>query len=113
MGATVVGKIQPSQKSVIMHQGFGADLHYTIIRETSFQEKMEAFVQNYKRLAEFETALDWALARKPHGFTQYFSDVYFLVTEDLGEFGIPSLRILYLIDSVHRKVLLIDVDLKE
>jgi hypothetical protein len=96
-----------------MHPGFGANLHYTIVRETSFQVKMEAFIVDYKRLAEFESALDWALARKPHGFTQYFSDVYFIVTEDLGEFGIPSLRILYLIDAPNRKVILIDVDLKD
>jgi hypothetical protein len=96
-----------------MHPGFGANSHYTIVRETSFQVKMEAIVVDFKRLAEFESALDWALARKPHSFTQYFSDVYFLVTEDLGEFGIPSLRILYLIDSANLKVILIDVDLKD
>lgn len=56
-----------------MHPGFGAEFHYTIFRETSFESK----------------------------------------TEDLGEFGIPALRVLYLIDSENRKVILLDVDLKE
>jgi hypothetical protein len=92
---------------------FGAESHYTIIREKSFDEKIEVLKLDFKRLAEFESALDWALARRPHGFTQLFNDVYFLVTEDLGEFGIPSLRILYLIDSHERTVLLIDLDLKD
>ena len=40
-------------------------------------------------------------------------DTYFLVTEDLGEFGIPSLKILYLIEPAEKRVLLIDVDLKD
>jgi hypothetical protein len=96
-----------------MLSSFGAESHYTIIREKSFDEKIEALRLDFRRLAEFESALDWALARRPHSFTQLFNDVYFLVTEDLGEFGVPSLRILYLINSYERTVLLIDVDTKE
>lgn len=96
-----------------MHPGYGAESHYTIVRETSFEVKMEALVNDYKRLSELECALDWALARKPHSFTQLHSDVYFIVTEDLGEFEIPSLRILYLIDESRRTVLLIDVEQKD
>jgi hypothetical protein len=96
-----------------MHPGYGADLHYTIVRETSFETKMQEFTENFSRLAELETALDWALARNPHSFNQLFNDIYFIVTEDLGEFGIPPLRVLYLIDSENRKVILLDVDLKE
>jgi len=96
-----------------MHPGYGASFHYMIIRERSFQEKMEALKVDFKRLAELESALDWALGRKPHSFNHLFSDTYFIVTEDLGEFGIPSLRILYMIDNSARTVILIDVDLKE
>ena len=96
-----------------MQPRFGPEFHYTIIREWSFQEKMEAFIADYKRLAEVESALDWALARQPHSFTQLINDTYFLVTEDLGEFDVPSLRILYLIDSAEKRILLIDVDLKD
>jgi hypothetical protein len=96
-----------------MHPGYGAQSHYTIIRESSFQKKIDLFKIDHSRLAEFESALDWALARKPHSFNQLFNDTYFLVTEDLGEFGIPSLRILYPIDSVKKTVLLIDVDLRD
>jgi hypothetical protein len=96
-----------------MHPGFGAEFHYTIVREKSFQEKMEVFIADYERLAEVDSALDWALARQPHSFTQLINDTYFLVTEDLGEFGIPSLKILYLIEPAEKRVLLIDVDLKD
>jgi hypothetical protein len=96
-----------------MHPGYGAEYHYTIIRDTSFETKMQTLTKDFSRLAELETALDWALARKPHSFTQLFNDVYFIVTEDLGEFGIPSLRILYLIDSQSKTVILLEVDLKE
>lgn len=95
-----------------MHPGYGAEFHFSIIRETSFQIKIEVLIKDFARLAEFESALDWALARKPHSFTQVFGDTYILVTEDLGEFNIPSLRILYLIDEAERKVILIDIDLK-
>jgi hypothetical protein len=96
-----------------MHPGYGAESHYTIVRETSFETQMQTLANDFSRLAELETALDWALARRPHSFTQLFNDVYFIVTEDLGEFGIPSLRILYLIDSANKQVILLDVDLKE
>lgn len=96
-----------------MHPGYDASFHYTIVREKSFDAKMQDLISDFTRLAEFEHALDWALARQPHAFTQYFSDVYFLITEDLGEYGMPSLRILYKIDPDKKEVLLIDVDLKE
>jgi hypothetical protein len=95
-----------------MHPGYSAEFHYSIVRERSFQDKFESFIKDYQRLAEVESAIDWALARRPHSFTQIATDTYFLVTEDLGEFGIPSLQILYMIDSSERRVLLIDVDLK-
>ena len=96
-----------------MHPGYGAESHYTIVRENSFEAKMQALIKDFSRLAELEGALDWALARKPHSFNQLFNDIYFIVTEDLGEFGIPSLRILYLIDSADKKVILLDIDLKD
>jgi hypothetical protein len=95
-----------------MHPGYGAEFHYSIVRERGFQEKFELLVQDHQRLSELESAMDWALARRPHRFTQIMTDSYLLVTEDLGEFGIPSLRILYTVDNLERKVLLIDVELK-
>jgi hypothetical protein len=95
-----------------MHSGYGAEFHFSIIREKSFQEKFELLVGDHQRLLEVESAIDWALARRPHSFTQIFTDTYLLVTEDLGEFGIPPLRILYMVDNTERKVLLVDVDLK-
>ena len=75
-----------------MHPGYGAQDHYQIVREKTFQEKMETLIRDYRRLAEFETAL---------------------VTEDLDEYDLPSLRILYLIEPGPKRVLLLDVDLAE
>lgn len=96
-----------------MHPGFGAEFHYTIIRERSFESKVLALAEDFSRLPELETALDWALSRRQHSFNQLANDIYFIVTEDLGECRIPALRVLYLIDSENRKVILLDVDLKE
>jgi len=54
-----------------MHPGFGAEFHYTIIRQRSFESKMLALAEDFSRLAELETALDWALARRPTVLINY------------------------------------------
>lgn len=90
---------------------YGAEYHYQIIREPEFESKMLEIAVGYPRLNELEDAIDWALARKPHEFTQIMNEYYLWITEGYTNNEFPPLRILYRIDDTEKKVYLIDVEI--
>lgn len=88
---------------------YGAQYFFTIVREPDFDEKIMEIARTYKRAAELDEAIDWALSRHPHRFSELTAEYYLWVTEELVNPDFPQLRILYRI--VERTVFLIDVQL--
>jgi hypothetical protein len=55
-------------------------------------------------------AIDWALMRKPHYFTQVSGDFYLLKTDQLDNPDFPQIKVLYKINEADNTVILLDID---
>lgn len=89
---------------------FDASYFFTIVREKDFDQKVKKISKTRKRMAEFDMAVDWALSRKPHYFTNILGNYYLWVTEELISNDFPHVRILYSINESERIVNLIDIE---
>jgi len=83
---------------------------YTINRTEGFIKKNQELRAVYSRMAELISAIDWALERKPHTFTQIINDYYLLKTGQLSNPDFPQLKILYYINENEKIVVLIDIE---
>jgi len=85
---------------------------FAIIREHSFEEQMLRLTGTYERMAELDQAIDWALRKHPHripNIVRFPPDFFLWVTDEFFEINIPSVRILYRIDSQIHTVYLISI----
>jgi hypothetical protein len=85
---------------------------FAIVREQSFEEQMLRLTGAYQRMAELDRAIDWALAKHPHripNIVRFPPDFYLWVTDEFFEINIPSVRILYRIDSQTHTVYLLSI----
>lgn len=90
---------------------------FAIVREPAFEEQMLRLVKTYQRMAQLDQAIDWALRKHPHripNIVRFPPDYYLWVTDEFFEIDIPSVRILYRIDSsIHTVYLLSIVEVSE
>lgn len=86
---------------------------FEIVRETEFDINISRISKSYSRMTDLDSAIDWALSKKPDQIPNIVSigDGYFLwVTDEFYDIDIPCLRILYKVDHISRKVNLISVE---
>lgn len=79
-----------------------------IIRENSYEESLREFPREFARMDEFESAIDWALARDPELGYNFTEDYYTWKTEGLRNF--PTVRILYTYVSSIKQVHLVLIE---
>ena len=85
---------------------------YTIIREKSFDEQLEIIARKYPRMAELDSAIDWALSRGPTeipNVVRISYDYYLWVTDEFYIHDIPMIRILYRVDNENQTVYLLAI----
>jgi mRNA-degrading endonuclease RelE of RelBE toxin-antitoxin system len=85
---------------------------FAIVREPSFEEQMLRLVKTHQRMAQLDQAIDWALRNHPHripNIVRFPPDFYLWVTDEFFEIDIPSVRILYRIDSNTHTVYLLSI----
>ena len=83
---------------------------YTINRTEEFIRKSQEIKKSYKRVTDLINAIDWALERKPHIFTQVSGEFYLLKTSELSNPDFPLLKILYRVIQEKNIVVLIDIE---
>ena len=83
---------------------------YTIKRTEEFIRKSQEIRTIYKRFTEMINAIDWALQRRPHFFTNVSGEFYLLKTKELSNPDFPKLKILYRIVESESLVVLMDIE---
>jgi hypothetical protein len=66
--------------------------------------------KRYGRLLHLLQAIDWALARRPHHFSNVTGEYYLLKTGELSNPAFPQLKIVYRISEEENTVVLLDID---
>jgi len=83
---------------------------FSIQRTEEFIQKCNELSKVYGRMVDLINAIDWALERMPHLYTQITTDYYLLKTGQLSNPNFPKLKIMYKIIASENKVILIDID---
>ena len=83
---------------------------YTIRRTEDFIKKSHELGKRFSRVKELIKAIDWALERRPHYFTNISSDYYLWVTTELSNDDFPEVKILYKIVEDDFEVVLLDIE---
>ncbi len=84
-------------------------MNWAIVREKSFDNKVQQYCHSFERMHDFDLAIDEALSRKPKEFHHLYDHHYLWVTEKIIK-GLPEFKIYYQIDEENRKVLLIEIE---
>ncbi len=85
-------------------------MYYSIEREEEFDERVKEIAGSFERMDEIDRNIDWALAREPYFVGQHiYKDYYLWETERFTDLDIPQVVILYTVDSINKKILLIDI----
>lgn len=79
-----------------------------IIRENSYEESLREFPREFARMDEFESAIDWALARDPELGYNHTEDYYTWRTDGIKNF--PTVRIIYTYNSEIKQVHLVLIE---
>lgn len=85
---------------------------YSIVREQSFDEQLELISRQYSRMAELDSAIDWALSRQPTripNVVRISYDYYLWVTDEFYAHDVPMVRILYRVDQEHQTIYLLAI----
>jgi hypothetical protein len=79
------------------------------VRERKFDSKIKVLTTGYRRMHEFDEAIEWALSRNPTQFYNIEGDFYVWKT-DSTFIQFPQLRILYKYDLQSNTITLIDLE---
>ena len=85
---------------------------YSIVREISFDEQLKIISRRYPRMAELDSAIDWALSRRPTqipNIVRISYDYYLWVTDEFYIHEIPMVRILYRVENETSTVYLLAI----
>ena len=83
---------------------------YTINRTESFIRQSQQIRKRHERFGELLNAIDWALQRKPHFFSNVSGNYYLLKTKELANPDFPKLKVLYHIVEEDWIVVLINIE---
>lgn len=85
---------------------------YQIQRTEVFIKRFNSLLKIYPRVGELLEAIDWALCRKPHSFSQISGNYYLWVTDELSSEEIPAVKIVYIIQEEENIVVLLEIEEK-
>ena len=77
---------------------------YQIVRSKTFDDQLVAISRGFARMAEFDDAIDWYLARTPKAEYHIGGECYVWVTDNLPYDTLPSVRIVYRVDDATQTV---------
>jgi hypothetical protein len=80
---------------------------YLIVREKTFDKKIQSLAKSYSRLDDVDNAIDFALQRCPERFNKIDGDFYWWKFDSTTT-GFPQLIITYRFIPSEGKVILID-----
>lgn len=83
---------------------------YTINRTEAFIRQSQEIRKDYERFQQLLDAVDWALQRKPHSFSNVSGNFYLLKTKELPNPEFTQFKVLYNILEEEKIVVLINID---